>query len=155
MPQKNIMHDARLALPLFFMLLAVLACSIGGQPAATATPDTTTEPTLVALSDVPDVEIRSPQDNTEVVIQTEVQVYARAVDKVGVTRIEMRVDGQIVDTAASPEANGVPSMDSILSWTPNSEGPHVIEVVAFRGNTRGNPKQITLTVRQDASQVTK
>ena len=155
MPQKIFMHRVRLMLPLFFMVLAALACSIGGQPpVATVTPGGTADTTLVALSDVPEVEIRSPQDNTEVVIQTEVQVYAHAVDKVGVTRIEMRVDGLIVDTAASPEANGVPTMDSILSWTPNSVGPHVIQVVAFRGNTRGNPKQITLTVRQSAAQVT-
>jgi len=154
MPQKIFTHQARLMLPVFFMMLAALACSLGGQPTVpTATPGATAGSTLVAQSDVPDVEIRSPQDKTEVVVQTEVQVYARAVDKVGVTRIEMRVDGLIVDTAASPEANGVPSMDSILSWTPNSVGPHVLEVVAFRGNTRGNPKQITLTVKQDASQV--
>src|SRR5258706_3731424 len=156
MPQKIFMHRVRLMLPLFFMVLAALACSIGGQPpVATVTPGGTADTTLVALSDVPEVEIRSPQDNTEVVIQTEVQVYAHAVDKVGVTRIEMRVDGLIVDTAASPEANGTPTMDSILSWTPNSAGSHVLQVVAFRGNIRGNPKQITLLVRETAAQVTK
>ena len=113
-----------------------------------------TSNTLVAQSDVPEVEIRSPGDNTEVLINNEVQVYVRAVDRVGVTRIEMRVDGQIVDTAASPEANGSPTMDSILSWTPNSTGSHVLQVVAFRGSLQGNPKSITLTVKQEAAQIT-
>src|SRR5689334_3722855 len=155
MPRQKFAIPKRLLVPLVFLLLGALACNLGAQPpGATATPGGTAS-TAVALSDVPDVEIRSPGDNTEVILKTEVQVYVRAVDKVGVTRIEMRVDNLIVDTAASPEANGVPSMDSILSWTPNSVGSHVIQVVAFRGNTRGNPKQITLTVRQDASQVTK
>jgi hypothetical protein len=161
MPQLNHAKHAvlatrkRLLIPLAFMILAALACNLGAQPpGATATPNGTAS-TAVALSDVPEVEIRSPADNSEVIIKTEVQVYVRALDKVGVTRIEMRADNLIVDTAASPEANGTPTMDSILSWTPNSVGPHVIQVVAFRGNIRGNPKQITLQVRETAAQVTK
>ncbi len=155
MPQQTLATRARLLIPVTLLALAALACNLGAQPQnATTTPVSTAGATLVAQSDVPDVEIRSPADNTEAVIQTEVQVYVRAVDKVGVTRIEMRVDNQIVDTAASPEASGAPTMDSILSWTPTTTGRHVIEVVAFRGNTRGNPKSITLTVRENAAQVT-
>jgi hypothetical protein len=155
MPQQTLATRARLLIPVTLLALAALACNLGAQPQnATTTPVSTAGATLVAQSDVPEVEIRSPADNTEAVIQTEVQVYVRAVDKVGVTRIEMRVDNQIVDTAASPEASGAPTMDSILSWTPTTTGRHVIEVVAFRGNTRGNPKSITLTVRENAAQVT-
>ncbi|MEP7286761.1 MAG: GDSL-type esterase/lipase family protein [Chloroflexota bacterium] len=147
----------RLSIPTLFMMLAILACNLGAQPpSATSTAGpATTEPAMVAQSDVPDVEIRSPADGSEVVINSEVQVYVRAADKVGVTRVEMRVDNLIVDTAASPEANGTLSIDSILSWTPNSSGSHVVQVVAFRGNTRGNPKQITLMVRDNSAQITR
>jgi len=79
-------------------------------------------------------------------------VYVRAVDRVGVTRIEMRVDGQIVDTTASPEANGTTTLDSILSWTPTrparrDRGGRV------RDTVRGNPKTITMTVRDTSAQV--
>src|SRR4051812_32941077 len=153
MPRQTLAIRARLLVSVLAVALAALACNLGAQPATTV-PPAATGSTLVAQSDVPDVEIRSPADQSEVVIRTEVQVYVRAVDKVGVTRIEMRVDGLIVDTAASPEANGTQQMDSILSWTPNSPGPHVIEVVAFRGNTRGNPKTNTLQVRETSAQVT-
>src|SRR5258707_11141631 len=154
MPRHTLAIRARLLLSVMAVALAALACNLGAQqPGATETPGATAS-TLVAQSDVPDVEIRSPADKSEVVLRTEVQVYVRAVDKVGVTRIEMRVDGLIVDTTASPEANGTQQMDSILSWTPNSPGPHVVEVVAFRGNTRGNPKTITLQVRETPAQVT-
>ncbi len=155
MPQQTLATRVRLMVPLALLALAALACNLGAQPPqVTTTPGGTAAQTLVVQSDVPEVEIRSPGDNSEVVINTEVQVYVRAVDRQGVTRVEMRVDNQIVDTAASPEAAGSPSMDSILSWTPNSAGPHVVQVVAFRGNTRGNPKSITLIVRTAAAQVT-
>src|SRR5258708_28498736 len=84
-------YRARPMIPVLFMMLAVLACSIGGQQLEVTVTPGGLGPTLVAQSDVPDVEIRSPQDKSEVIIQTEVQVYVRAVDKVGVTRVEMRV----------------------------------------------------------------
>jgi len=142
-------------LPLAFLILAVLACNLGAAPPpSTETPGSTGTETLVALSDVPEVEIRSPGDGSEVLVQTEVQVYVHAIDRVGVTRIEMRVDGQIVDTTASPETSGTTPMDSILSWTPTTSGQHVIEVVAVRDTVRGNPKTITLTVRDTAAEVT-
>src|SRR5262245_13153732 len=155
MPQQTLATRLRLLVPLALLALAALACNLGAQPSqVTSTPGGTAAQTLVVQSNVPEVEIRSPADNSEAVINTEVQVYVRAVDSQGVPRIERRVDNQIVDTAASPEAAGTPSMDSILSWTPNSNGPHVIQVVAFRGNTRGNPKSITITVRRTPAQVT-
>src|SRR5258708_5003818 len=157
MPRQTLATRSRVVLPLVSLIsvaLAALACNIGAQPPVVTATSPSSNTTLVAQSDVPEVEIRSPADNSEVIINTEVQVYVRAVDKVGVTRIEMRVDNLIVDTAASPDANGTTSMDSILSWTPTSSGPHVIQVVAFRGTVQGNPQQITLTVRDTAAQVT-
>src|SRR5437773_7469772 len=105
MPQYPRATRVRLLIPLALLVVAALACNLGAQPqSATTTPGPTTPAgTLIAQSDVPEVEIRSPADNTEVILQNEVQVYVRAVDRIGVTRIEMRVDNQIVDTAASPE----------------------------------------------------
>src|SRR5450631_910988 len=66
---QTLAHRARLMVPMLMMSLAMLACSLGGQQLeATATVAGTSASTLVALSDVPDVEIRSPQNNSEVVI---------------------------------------------------------------------------------------
>jgi len=147
------------------LLLAVImtACNFpgSGNP-ATTTPDLTqvgalgtpgTPGTLVA-SDVPEVEIRSPADKSEVVLNQVVQLFVAAVDKEGVTRIELRADNLLVDTSASPEAQGSKSLNTLLNWTPNTEGPHVLQVVAYRATLRGNPKSITLTVRGSAAQVT-
>ncbi|MCC6976024.1 MAG: SH3 domain-containing protein, partial [Anaerolineae bacterium] len=142
------------ALPAALILFAVLACNlIGGQPEATSTPQPTAE-TPIALSDVPEIEIRSPADKSEVIKGAEVTVYVRAVDRIGVTRIEMRVNNQLVDSAASPDPNGSPTLDSILSYTATQSGQNVIQVVAFRNLTRGNPKAITVLVKDTAAQIT-
>src|SRR5215470_1267079 len=93
----------RALLPLALFVALAIACSIGAQPQnvpPTATGGATAS-TEIALSDVPEVEIRSPGDNTDVVINTEVQIYVHAIDKQGVTRIEMNVDSQVVDSVAS------------------------------------------------------
>src|SRR5579872_6557708 len=112
MSEHGLLRRSRILIPVLFITLAALACSLGGgQQNATVTPGGTAAQTQVAQSDVPEVEIRSPQDNSDVILNTEVQVYVHATDRVGVTRIEMRVDNLIVDTAASPEANGTPTMD--------------------------------------------
>ncbi|MBX3063286.1 MAG: SH3 domain-containing protein [Anaerolineae bacterium] len=145
----------RLVIPLLLFGILALACNLGAEaPQATNTPDQSAA-TLIANSDVPEVEIRSPADNTQVIVSTEVQVYVRAVDKIGVTRVEMRANNQIVDTVASVDPAGSPAMDSLLSFTPTTTGPVVIQVVAFRGNVRGNPKTITLQVVTSAAQVTR
>jgi len=74
MVPQPLAHRARLIIPVLFMSLAVLACNIGGQQLEGTPASGTGLPTLVAQSNVPDVEIRSPQDKSEVVIRTEVQV---------------------------------------------------------------------------------
>lgn len=160
MPQRTFAHTLRLALPALalvagVLVVAAIACNLTATgPQATATSDAGT-PTAIALSDVPEVEIRAPADNSEVVVQTEVLIYVRAVDKVGVTRIELYANGRITDSVAAPQPAGLPTLDTIMSWTPISLGQNVIQVVAFRGNVRGNPKTITLIARQNAAQVTR
>ncbi|MFN7208831.1 MAG: CARDB domain-containing protein [Aggregatilineales bacterium] len=145
----------RVVLVPLMLALAALACNLTpSEPQATATPPPVT-PTSVALSDVPEVEILAPADNSEVVVQTAVQVSVRATDRIGVTRVEMRANGLIVDAIAAPDPAGISPLESLLSWTPVTLGQNIIEVTAFRGNTRGNPKRITLIVRQTQQQVTR
>ncbi len=155
MPRQFLIKRARLVLPLTMLMALALACNLGAQsPDAAQITATALGSTAVAQSNVPEVEIQSPADNSEAVVNTEVQVYVRATDQTGVTRIEMRVDNLIVDTSASPDPNGSPTLASILSWTPNASGPHVLQIVAFRGSVQGNPKNLTITVVDTAAQVT-
>jgi hypothetical protein len=155
MPHRKRTLSVRVVLVPLMLALAALACNLTpSEPQATATAPAAT-PTTVALSDVPEVEILAPADNSEVVVQTAVQVSVRATDRIGVTRIEMRANGLIVDAIAAPDPAGVSPLESLLSWTPVTLGQNIIEVTAFRGNTRGNPKRITLIVRQTQAQVTR
>ncbi len=155
MPHRKRILSVRVVLVPLMLALAALACNLTpSEPQATATPPPVT-PTSVALSDVPEVEILAPADNSEVVVQTAVQVSVRATDRIGVTRVEMRANGLIVDAIAAPDPAGISPLESLLSWTPVTLGQNIIEVTAFRGNTRGNPKRITLIVRQTQQQVTR
>ncbi len=155
MPHCIRTFSVRVVLVPLMLALAALACNLTpSEPQATATAPAAT-PTSVALSDVPEVEILAPADNSEVVVQTAVQVAVRATDRIGVTRIEMRANGLIVDAIAAPDPAGVSPLESLLSWTPVTLGQNIIEVTAFRGNTRGNPKRITLIVRQSNAQITR
>ena len=153
MPHRIRIFSMRVVLVPLMLSLAALACNLSpSEPQATATSAVTQ--TSVALSDVPEVEILAPADNSEVVVQTAVQIAVRAIDRTGVTRVEMRVNGLPIDAIAAPDPAGVSPLESLLSWTPVTLGQNIVEVVAFRGNTRGNPKRITLIVRQNASQIT-
>ncbi len=153
MPHRIRTFSMRVVLVPLMLSLAALACNLSpSEPQATATSAVTQ--TSVALSDVPEVEILAPADNSEVVVQTAVQIAVRAIDRTGVTRVEMRVNGLPIDAIAAPDPAGVSPLESILSWTPVTLGQNIVEVVAFRGNTRGNPKRITLIVRQNISQIT-
>ncbi|MDW8300644.1 MAG: CARDB domain-containing protein, partial [Anaerolineae bacterium] len=155
MPHGKRTFSVRVVLVPLMLALAALACNLTpSEPQATATAPVLS-PTTVALSDVPEVEILAPADGSEVVVQTAVQVSVRATDRIGVTRIEMRANGLIVDAIAAPDPAGVSPLESLLSWTPVTLGQNIIEVTAFRGNTRGNPKRITLIVRQTQQQVTR
>lgn len=148
-------HPTPLALIYSLVLVLLLsACNLGAQPeAATATPSNQTA-VAQAQSDVPEVEILSPVNNSEVVLNSELQVRIRATDKTGVTRVEMRVDNLVADGFASPDPAGTTPLEGILSWTANSVGPHVVQIIPFRGNTRGNSKSITIIVRGSLSQIT-
>jgi hypothetical protein len=100
------------------LALVALACNLGSNPDAGAQVTATSAGavagpgTLVALSDVPEVVIQSPADGSEALLYNELQVYATAADKQGVTRIELRVDNLLVDTSASPNPQGSPTLST-------------------------------------------
>ncbi len=155
MLRQILLNRARLAVSLGMLLALTVACSLGAQPSDNAQITATAQGgTPIAQSNVPEIEIQTPADNTEVVINSTVQIYVRATDQIGVTRIEMRADNLIVDSTASPDPNGSPTLESILSWTPNAGGAHVLQVIAYRGSLGGNPKNLNITVRSSAAEVT-
>ena len=136
---RHSVRRACLAVVLVLLATLISACNFGtavtiSQVTATTSDQTTATPpgnTQVAVNNVPQVQIQSPADNSQALVNTEVDVYVQATDQVGVTRIEMRADDLLVDTSASPDPNGSTSLQSLLAWTPTTSGPHVLQIVAF------------------------
>jgi transglutaminase-like putative cysteine protease len=91
------------------LALSILSCSLGP----------TAEPT---------VEILSPPSGSRVALGEEVEIHYRATDEVAVVRVELEVDGRVVDLRDSPVPGGQPAITGILRWTPTTPGSHTLRV---------------------------
>ncbi len=136
-------------LVLVMLSLGALACNLtqnAGPP--------TTAPTPTSSAGTPTVTINSPVNGSEVVRGEEVLVQSTARDSIGVTRIELRVNGFIVNTVPSESPTGDTEFSVIQSWTPAEIGPATLEVIAYRASVASEPARITVNVRESAAQVT-
>jgi hypothetical protein len=96
--------------------LSALACSIRlpmGQPSK------------------PVVEIVSPLNGSEVGLGDEIVVLFSAEDEVGISRVELQANGQIVSVKRSDQAEGQPTMSATLPWTPTVPGSQTLLVYAY------------------------
>jgi hypothetical protein len=134
---------------LVILSLGVLACNLtqGNRP-----PEAQLTPTSTAGT--PSVTINSPATGSEVAVGQEVLVQSTARDSIGVTRVELRVDGFIVNTVSSEAENGDTTFTVIQTWQPAEAGTAEIEVVAYRGAVASPPASLTLTVRASSAQIT-
>src|SRR5690606_955936 len=107
-----------------------------------------------AASGIPVVTILSPQNGSEVILNEQLLVSASATDSVGVTRVQMYADGQIVKTVSSETSGGDPSLSVLLDYKPTQTGSLELQVIAYRGAVASEPAEITVTVRQSQAQVT-
>ena len=137
-------------LPLIGLCLMVSGCNLQGrtsgpnQASATAVPD-----------GPPAIEIASPNDGAEFVIGEEILVSVLAGDSIGVNRVQLFVDNQIVRTVSSESLQGELAMSAILNYVPqrNDLGTITLRAVAYRGAVVSAPDEITVVVRESASQV--
>ncbi len=131
------------------LALAALGCNLLNAP-----PTSRLEPTATAVpSDLPEVTVLWPPSGSEFVVRQEVTVRVSASDPVGITRLELRAPGIMLSSVPSPERNGQPSMEAILSWTPTRSGVQELEVVAYRRGIASEPVPLTITVRARAAEV--
>jgi hypothetical protein len=130
------------------LALSSLACNLiqNQQPPEFVTP--------TSSAGAPTVAINSPANGSEVAVGQEVLVQSTAQDSIGVTRIELRANGFIVNTVPSESTTGDRQFSVIQSWRPAEAGSATLEVIAYRGSTPSAPAQITVTVRADAGQIT-
>ncbi len=134
---------------IILMVLAVSGCNLSSQPP-------TDEPLDVPTADAggrPLVTIDSPNDGAEVTVGTQVFVTANATDAVGVTRMQLLANDQIVKTVSSESASGQRNFQVILDYTPRAEGDVNLKVVAYRGAIASDPAAVDIKVKSTSVQI--
>ena len=129
-------------------VLAALACNLGVAP---ATPTPRVSPTS---SVKPTVSIQAPQNNADAVVGQAITVQAAGSHPDGVTRIELRANGQQVDSKVSQNPAGDQQFSAYLNYTPLSPGTIVLQVLAYRGDFASDAAAITVNVKEQSAQVT-
>ncbi|HVO44153.1 MAG TPA: CARDB domain-containing protein [Aggregatilineales bacterium] len=127
-------------------LLVALACSIGAAP---ATPTPAVPPTSAIK---PVVAILSPQNGATVSVGVPVTVQTTAQHPDGITRVELSINGLVVDSKISQNPLGDTQLQSNLNFTPASAGSLALTVIAFRGNQPSDPAVVTVSV-QSATEI--
>lgn len=141
------MRPRLLLLPL---LLILGACNLTAQP---PTAEPITVPTINP-GGKPVVTITAPKQGDEIVVGSQMFVTANARDAVGVTRVQLLANDQIVKTISSESSSGQTNFDVLLDYTPRSEGQVVLELIAYRGAIASDPATVTVNVRRNQAQVT-
>ena len=134
---------------IILMVLAVSGCNLSSQPP-------TDEPLDVPTADAggrPIVTIDSPNDGAEVTVGTQIFVTANATDAVGVTRMQLLANDQIVKTVSSESSSGQRTFQVILDYTPRSEGDVNLKVVAYRGAIASDPAAVNIKVKSTSVQI--
>ncbi|MDX2163114.1 MAG: CARDB domain-containing protein [bacterium] len=106
------------------------------------------------LPGTPSVQIISPQNGAEVIVNTRVLVSVTATDSVGVTRAQLFANGSIVKTVSSEAAGGEQIFNAVLDFTPRETGEVELEVIAYRASIASAPAELTVIVRQSQAQIT-
>lgn len=131
---------SRLLLPL--MALAALlmsACNLSSSSNATLQP--LTQP----AASRPVVTITAPRSGDTFPVNEEILISATATDTVGITRVQLIVNGQISKTVT---ANGETSFPALLDFIPRQPGTVTVQVIAYRSSVASDPAQIQLTIGQ-------
>ncbi len=142
-----IMRWMRYLLTMTMLLLS--ACNLTTQP-----PTAETELPTLPPSARPVVTINAPKTGDEFVVGKEIFVTGSARDSVGVTRVQLLANKQIVKTVSSETASGQTNFDVLLDYTPRAEGSVSLELVAYRGAIASDPAVVQINVRNTPAQVT-
>jgi hypothetical protein len=140
-------------LVLVVLALASLACLSlrkKTEEAPTATPlDSVAVAQTAAASNPgsnapPVVQVIEPGDGQQVAVGQSVDVRVRAEHPIGVTRIQLSVDGRIASSKSlPPNSTGV---DVLLGWLPDRTGNFSLEVLAFYNTLASQPATVNLQV---------
>lgn len=136
---------------LLAMLIVLTAgCNLGNAPDPTANPIATSQPDLL---DRPQVTIEAPNTGDEFIVDEQLFVRATGRDAVGVTRMQLFANGQIVKTVSSQALAGEPTLDATLDYIPRSTGEVTLRVLAFRNAVASEPAEIVITIVDDRDDI--
>lgn len=139
----------RLFFSMIVMLFGLTACNLGNnQQQPSETLDTT--PTATGI---PEIQILSPSTGDEFVSGEDILVSVEATDSVGVTRVQLFANDQIVKNVSSESLQGDLRMSAILDYTPQSAGTVTLRVLAYRGAEISQPDDIQVEVRSSQAEV--
>ena len=96
----------------------------------------------------PLVLIREPQNGSQITVGETVTVQAVASDPNKVTRVELWVDGVLIDSETSNVPGGISSFPLLTDWHPTTNGMHTIMVRAF--NAHGTRAHSTVNIEATA-----
>lgn len=136
---------------LFGGLCASLAACNLREPSSVSRPSEPTD----APSGPPTIQIASPNEGAEYVIGEEILVSVLAADSIGVNRVQLFVDDQIVRTVSSESLQGNLELQAILNYVAQRAdiGTITLRVVAYRGAAVSEPDEITVVVRESPAQI--
>ncbi|MEZ4668885.1 MAG: SH3 domain-containing protein [Anaerolineae bacterium] len=100
------------------------------------------------ISGVPTIQIAAPPANAAFLENVAVNIQA-LIGNAGsdIDRIEILVDGTIIETLKTPNSAGAPSFSIAQTWQPTGAGQHTISVTAFRADgSSSEPAEVTINV---------
>jgi len=148
----------RLLILLMIAVMGLTACNLGtssnlSDPTSEPLDNAVTVTPLIQPSEKPTVEIVSPSNSDEFVVDAPILVSISAMDSVGVTRVQLFANGSIVKTVSSEALNGDQSLTAVLDYTPRTAGNVNMQVLAFRGAIASDPVELQVIVRSSANSV--
>ncbi len=125
------------------VLWGVLGCNLtlGQSSLATVTPTV-----MVDESVLPTVKVEAPSAGSQAQQGSPLLVSAVATDAVGITRVQLLANNQLVKTVSSESVNGEREMAAVLDYIPRLTGNVELRVVAFRGTIASEPVVLTVQV---------
>lgn len=104
-------------------------------------------------ADKPIVIIESPPSGSQFHEGEEISVQSASTDKKAVVRVELVVDGNVVDVDPSPTAQGQPHFTLVQQWKAATQGQHTLLVRAYNAaGQMSDPAGVNVNVLQATAQ---
>lgn len=119
--------------------------NVTASPDATATPTATPRPTSQP-GEKPSITILFPENGSIFPENGEVSISFTATDIQGITRVEARRFGFVIQTLIPPGDRTVLEYTDRVVYVPRQPGHHVIELIPYRNGIRGDSAIVDLIV---------